>query len=125
MAQWVPWLSEFLFSSMFAEEFSYLANNFYVIARAVGSSFSPGLLEIDGKINFPNMFANTMFVSDVREYTRSDTKVPGQRFVCSLQQHCGMDDEWGTVLHASSLPMQNFRSVRQVLDIVRESKRSV
>ncbi len=48
---------------MFVGRFSYLANNFHVAARAVGSSFSPGSPEVRGKINFPNMFANTVFTS--------------------------------------------------------------
>ncbi len=62
-AQWVPRSSEFLFSSMFVETFSYLTNNFHVTAGAVGSSFSPGSSEFREKINFSNMFANTMFAS--------------------------------------------------------------
>ncbi len=70
MAQWVPCLSEFLFFSIFVRRFFYLANNFHITAGAVGSSFS-GLPEICGKINFPNMLANTMFESGVRECTRS------------------------------------------------------
>ncbi len=41
-AQWVACLFEFLLSSMFVGRFSYLANNFYITAGAVGSSFSPG-----------------------------------------------------------------------------------
>ncbi len=55
-AQWVARSSEFLFSSMFAGRFSYLTNNFHITATAVGSSFSPDLPEVRGKINFPNMF---------------------------------------------------------------------
>ncbi len=61
--QWVPCSSECLLSSMFTGRISHLANNFHVTAGAVGSSFSPGSLEVRGKINFPNMFANTMFAS--------------------------------------------------------------
>ncbi len=56
-------MSKFLFSSMFAERFSYLANNFHIIAGAVGSSFTPGSLEVGGKINFSNTVANTMFAN--------------------------------------------------------------
>ncbi len=63
-AQWVPRSSEFLFSSMFAGRFSYLANNFHVTAGAVGSSFSTGLLEVCGKIHFPNMFASVYAALD-------------------------------------------------------------
>ncbi len=62
-AQWVPYSSEFLFSSMFVRRFSCLANNFHVTASAVGLLFSPGSLEVGGKINFPNMLANTMFAN--------------------------------------------------------------
>ncbi len=58
MAQWVPCSSKFLFSSMFARRFFYLTNNFHVAAGTNGSSFSPGLPEVCGKINFPNMLAN-------------------------------------------------------------------
>ncbi len=43
--------------------FLYVAINFYVKAGAIGSSFSPGSLKVRGKINFPNLFANTMFAS--------------------------------------------------------------
>ncbi len=60
MVQWVPCLSEFLLSSMLAGRFSYLANNFHVTAGAVGSSFSPSSSEVRGKINFTNMFANSV-----------------------------------------------------------------
>ncbi len=49
MAQWVPSLSEFLFSSIFAGRFSYLDNSFHVTAGAIGSSFSPGSPEVCGK----------------------------------------------------------------------------
>ncbi len=56
--QWVPYLSEFLLSSMFAGRFSYLANNFHVTVDTIGSSFSPGFPEVCGKINFLNMFAS-------------------------------------------------------------------
>ncbi len=59
-AQWVPCLSEFLFSSTFVGRFSSLTDNFHVTASTVGSSFSPGLQEVCGKINFPNMFAHTL-----------------------------------------------------------------
>ncbi len=70
-AQWVPYSSEFLFSSMFVERFSYLANNFYVTVSAIGSSFSPGLREVHGEINFSNTFANTMFTSGVHKCIHS------------------------------------------------------
>ncbi len=63
MAQWVLCSSESLFFSMFAERFSYRVNNFYITASAVSSSFSPGSPEVREKINFLNMFVNTMFVS--------------------------------------------------------------
>ncbi len=43
--------------------FSYLANNFRVTAGAVGLSFSCGSQEVCGKLNFPNVFADTMFAS--------------------------------------------------------------
>ncbi len=56
--QWVPCLSEFLFSSMFAERFSYLANNFHITSGTVGSSFPLGSPKVRGKINFPNMFTS-------------------------------------------------------------------
>ncbi len=61
MAQWVPCSSEFLFSSMFAGRFSYLANNFHITVGTVGSSFSPGLQEVRGKINFPKMSASGVY----------------------------------------------------------------
>ncbi len=48
MVQWVPCLSKFLFFSMFAGRFSYLANNFHLITGTVGSSFSPGSPEVGG-----------------------------------------------------------------------------
>ncbi len=54
---------KFLFSSMFVGRFSCLANNFQVNAGAVGSSLSPSSAEVRGKINFPNMFGNTIFTS--------------------------------------------------------------
>ncbi len=61
---------------MFAGRFSYLVNNFYITVGAVGSSFSPSLPEVRGKINFLNMLANTMFVSAVRKCIRSLTFNP-------------------------------------------------
>ncbi len=57
-AQWVPCSSEFLFSSMFAGRFFYLANDFHVTAGVVGSSFSPSSPQVRRKINFSNMFAS-------------------------------------------------------------------
>ncbi len=72
-AQWVPCSSEFLFSSIFVGRSSYLTNNFHVTAGAVGSSFTTGSREVRGKINFPNMFANTMFAGGVCECIRSLT----------------------------------------------------
>ncbi len=50
---------------MFVERFSCLTNNFQVTAGAVGSSFSPSSPEVRGKINLPNMSANTIFASGV------------------------------------------------------------
>ncbi len=57
-AQWERCSYEFLFSSMFAGRFSYLANNFHVTASAAGLLLPPGSLEVRGKINFPNLFAS-------------------------------------------------------------------
>ncbi len=73
MGQSISCSSEFWFSSMLAGRFSYLANNFHVTAGAVGSSFSPGSPDVRGKINFPNMFANTMFGSGVCKFIHSLT----------------------------------------------------
>ncbi len=70
-AQWVPWSSKFVFSSMFAGRFSYLASNFHITAGAVGSSFFPSSPEICEKINFPNMFA-----SGVRECIQNSHDEP-------------------------------------------------
>ncbi len=55
-AHWVWCSSEFLFSFMFARRFLYLANNFHTTANSLQ-------LVRHFKINFPNMFANTMFAS--------------------------------------------------------------
>ncbi len=68
-ALWVPCLSEFLISSMFARRFSYLANNFHVTANAVGSSFSHSQPEVCGKIIFPNMFASVYAALHAQIYT--------------------------------------------------------
>ncbi len=46
---------------MFAVSFSYFTSNFH--ATASSSPFSSGLQEVREKINFPNMFVNTMFAS--------------------------------------------------------------
>ncbi len=88
-AQWVPCLSEFLFSSVFAGRFSYLANNFHITVGTVGPSFSPGLPEVRGKINFPNLFANIIFASGVCECTRSFTFCVFIK-ICAKEDHLGI-----------------------------------
>ncbi len=62
LSEWVPCSSEFLFSSMFAGTFFYLANNFRITADAIGSLFFRGSPEVREKINFPNMFASVYVV---------------------------------------------------------------
>ncbi len=58
-AQWVWCLFEFLFSSMFAGRFPMLPTIFTQLP-VVCSWFvsSPSLQEVNGKINFPKMFAS-------------------------------------------------------------------